>query len=200
MSSPEARNKQFLRISTILCRALFSPVYTLKRYGIENIPEKSGFVLLPKHQRWQDIPLLAFASPKPLYFIAKYELFKNPFIGKTLKTLGGIPLNRSRPLQSRSSIGFLDALLRKEEGVVVFPEGTYYRNRMGPGRIGMVRHILTKGRLPFIPVGIKYDQKGTRTLVKVIFGRPVYGGPSDSAQKILDRVMNEIAELSGLKS
>ena len=200
MSTPEARNNLFLRVTTILCRVLFSPVYILKSYGKENIPKQSGFVLLPKHQRWQDIPLLALASPKPLYFIAKYELFTNPLIGQTLKALGGIPLNRRRPLQSRSSIGAVDRLLRIGEGVVVFPEGTYYRNRMGPGRIGMVRHILTKGKLPFIPVGIKYARNGTRTLVEVNFGAPIYGGPSDSAQNIFDRMMDEIAELSGLKS
>jgi 1-acyl-sn-glycerol-3-phosphate acyltransferase len=200
MSNQEARNNRFLRISTLLCRVLFSPVYTLKSYGTENIPKKSGFVLLPKHQRWQDIPLLVFASPKPLYFVAKYELFTNPFIGQALKALGGIPLNRRRPLQSRSSIWAVDRLLRIGEGIVVFPEGTYYRNRMGPGRIGMVRHILTKGKMPFIPVGIKYKQKGPRTFVEVNFGLPVYGGSSDSAQKILDRMMDEIAELSGLKS
>ncbi|MFC1884440.1 lysophospholipid acyltransferase family protein [Thermodesulfobacteriota bacterium] len=199
MSTPEARNNHFLHISVILCRILFSPLYVLKKEGTENIPKKSGFVLLPKHQRWQDIPLLVLASPKPLYFVAKYELFANPFIGPTLKALGGIPLNRRRPLQSRSSIGAVDRLLSKGEGIVVFPEGTYYRNRMGAGRIGMVRHILTKGRLPFIPVGIKYDQKGPRTLVKVNFGLPLYGGPSDSAQKFLDRMMDEIAGLSGLK-
>jgi 1-acyl-sn-glycerol-3-phosphate acyltransferase len=126
-------------------------------------------------------------------------LFTHFFIGPILKALGGIPLNRRRPLQSRKSIEAVSSFLEKGEGVVVFPEGTYYRNKMGPGRVGMVRYILSKGRLPFIPVGINYDPKGLRTVVKVRFGRPVFGGPSDLPREFLERMMGEIAEMSGLK-
>ena len=182
----------------MLSRILLSPVYGLRTEGVENLPNRGGFVLLPKHQRWQDIPLLALSTPKPLYFVAKHELFTNPLIGSTLKALGGIPLNRSRPLESRGSLEAVVKLLGEGERIVVFPEGTYHRNRMGPGRIGMVRHLLSRGRSPFIPVGINYDQKGVRTRVLVCFGKPVISGPSDSARDFLDRMMVEIAGLSGL--
>jgi 1-acyl-sn-glycerol-3-phosphate acyltransferase len=65
-------------ITRAVGRILLSPFFCLETEGIENLPQKSAFVLLPKHQRWEDIPLVGLATPRPLYYIAKYELFKNP--------------------------------------------------------------------------------------------------------------------------
>ena len=90
--------------------------------------------------------------------------------------------------------------LKRGEGMVVFPEGTYYRNVMGPGQLGMVRLTRSRSRLtlPFIPVGIRYFRKGWRTLVHVQFGEAIYSEPDISTKTLLDRAMKEIARLSGL--
>jgi len=172
--------------------------FCLKRHGIENLPKKSSFILLPKHQRWVDIPLLSLATPRPLYYIAKHELFTNPLSNWFIRSLGGIPLNRERPFESRGSIKAMVEFLKEGEGVVIFPEGTYYRNAMGPGHTGIVRYIISRFSLPFIPVGIKYSGKGLRTLVKVNFGKPIYAHSEKSENIFLDEIMKEIAKLSGL--
>jgi len=179
-------------------RILLSPFFRLKTDGTENLPKDSAFTLLPKHQRWEDIPLLALAAPRPLYYVAKQELFTNPLANWYLRSVGGIPLNRKRPLESRRSIKALIELLKKGEGIVVFPEGTYYKSRMGPGRTGMVRLILSRLKVPFIPVGINYSREGARTLVSIRFGRTVYGDSSAPAGEFLDHVMKEIKQLSGM--
>jgi 1-acyl-sn-glycerol-3-phosphate acyltransferase len=88
--------------------------------------------------------------------------------------------------------------LKKGEGVVVFPEGTYYRDKMGPGHVGIVRLILSHLSLPFIPVGINYLEKGVRTLVRINFGRALYADSAVSAGSFLDNAMREIGVLSGL--
>lgn len=180
-------------------RILLSPFFCLETEGIENLPQKSAFVLLPKHQRWEDIPLVGLATPRPLYYIAKYELFKNPISSGFFKSLGGIPLNRQHPVESRHSIRSVIELLRKGEGVVVFPEGTYYRNRMGLGHKGMVRLILSRLSLPFIPVGVNYSRRGWRTLVRIKFGKASYADSEMAVSAFHDFMMKEIAELSGLK-
>ncbi|UCF73576.1 MAG: 1-acyl-sn-glycerol-3-phosphate acyltransferase [Deltaproteobacteria bacterium] len=179
-------------------RILLLPFFCLETHRVENLPQKSAFILLPKHQRWEDIPLLSLATPRPLYYVAKYELFKNPLSNWSLRSLGGIPLNRQRPLESRRSLQSMIEFLKKGEGVVVFPEGTYYRNKMGTGHVGIVRLILSHVSLPFIPVGINYSRKGARTLVRINFGKAFYADPAASARLFLDNVMKEIAVLSGL--
>ena len=186
-------------ITKTLGRVLLNPFFHLKTGGVKNLPQESAFILLPKHQRWEDIPLLGLATPRPLYYVAKSELFNNALSSWFLRSLGGIPLNRQRPLESRQSLKSLIAFLTEGEGAVVFPEGTYYRNKMGPGHLGIVRLILSRLPLPFIPVGIRYSRKRLRTLVEINFGKPFYAKPETPASKLLEHMMKEIAELSGLR-
>ena len=178
---------------------MFLPFFALEVSGREGLPDRSAFVLFPKHQRWEDIPLLGLAATRPLYYIAKYELFKNPFSRWYLTSLGGMPLNRRRPLESRASLRGMFHLLSAGEGVVVFPEGTYYRGRMGQGRIGLVRLILSRVSLPFIPVGITYAPRKGRIPVRIRFGEPLYAGPDTAPKEFLQRMMRQIALLSGIQ-
>ncbi|MDY6973707.1 MAG: lysophospholipid acyltransferase family protein [Thermodesulfobacteriota bacterium] len=190
--------KSMLRAARMLGNILLAPFFHLETSGIEHLPRKSAFVLLPKHQRWEDIPILSLATPRPIYYIAKYELFKNPLSRWFFTSLGGIPLNRERPLESRGSLKTMVGLLREGEGVVVFPEGTYYKNKMGAGHVGVIRLILSHLSLPFIPVGINYSGNvGRRIRVRVRFDIPFRADPATSPGMLLDRVMREIARLSG---
>ncbi len=195
---PPGRNKGFLRVFKFLVRILLLPFFHLETDGLHNLPQDSAFILLPKHQRWEDIPLLGLATPRPLYYIAKYELFKNAFSNRFFSAMGGIPLNRQRPIESRRFLQATIQLLEKGEGVVIFPEGTYYRNKMGPGQTGMVRFVLSRLKLPFIPVGIKYAANGWRTHVRINFGKAFHTDPSLAADAFVSRMMKEIAALSGL--
>jgi len=177
---------------------LLSPFFRLETEGTENLPQESAFILLPKHQRWVDIPLLSLATPRSLYYVAKHDLFKNPLSNWFMRSLGGIPLNRQRPLESRQSLKAMIEFLKKGEGLVVFPEGTYYRNTIGSAHTGIVRFLLSRFSFSFIPVGMNYSGKGVRTLVRINFGKAIYSDPSVPVSSFLDNVMKEIAGLSGL--
>jgi 1-acyl-sn-glycerol-3-phosphate acyltransferase len=194
------RRRWFSWIMRNVARILLFPFFCLKTSGKENLPRKSAFVLLPKHQRWEDIPLLGLGSPRPLYYLAKNELFKNPLSNWFFRGLGGIPLNRERPLESREFLRAMIEILKRGEGFVVFPEGTYYRGRVGAARVGVIRLILSHLDLPFIPVGINYLRKGWRVVVTINFGKPVYADSRASASEFLDLVMADIAKLSGLRT
>ena len=197
---PPGRREGFFRVFRFLTRLLFWPFFRLEAHGLQNLPEDSAFVLLVKHQRWEDIPLLSLATPRPLYYIAKYELFKNTLSNWFISALGGIPLNRQRPLESRRFLQAAIAFLQKGEGIVIFPEGTYYRDKMGPGQIGMVKFVLSRLELPLIPVGITYTAGGRRTGVCINFGKVYPAGPALAAKAVVDRMMVEIANLSGLST
>ncbi len=191
------RKEGFTQVLKFLARCLFFPFLRLDVGGVQNLPRDSAFILLVKHQRWEDIPLLSIATPRPLYYIAKYELFQNPLGNWFFNALGGIPLNRQRPLESRRFLKAAIAFLKAGEGIVIFPEGTYYRDKMGPGQIGMIKFVLSRLKLPFIPVGINYRANGRRTRVRINFGHAYDAGPTLAADKLLNRMMAEIAELSG---
>lgn len=191
------RSSLILRITRASARIFLSQIFKIETRGQDNLPTQNGFILLPKHRRWEDIPLLSLAAPRPLYYMAKHELFLNPVSRWFVSSLGGIPLNRSRPLESRQSLKAMLVLLKKGEGIVIFPEGTYYRSRMGLGRVGLIRLILSRSTSHFIPVGINYTPRRTRTVVQINFGRPLCGSSMNNAENFLSQMMKEIARLSG---
>lgn len=172
------------------------PFFDLQAEGSERLRQKRRFVLLPKHQRWEDIPLLSLASPRPLYYVAKKELFEHGPAAWFLRSLGGIPLDRRRPLKSRSSLREIIDHLKGGEGVVVFPEGTYHPNRIGPAHAGLVRYVRSQIRVPFIPVGISYGEGRLRRKVSVRFGNSFYGEGFQSVGEFLEYIMGAVADLS----
>ncbi len=199
LERPE-RKKWVCEVTKFLIRLTFFPFFRLETRGNEHLPRNKAFLLLPKHQCWQDIPLMAIATPEPLYYVAKHELFENRVISRLLKSQGGVPLNREKPLKSRNSIRAIIHFLNQGEGVVVFPEGTYYRGRMGPGKGGILKLIISRLALPLIPVGIRYRREGIWTHVTVSFGQPIYHKNQTSTDETFELLMEAIGELSGLKT
>jgi 1-acyl-sn-glycerol-3-phosphate acyltransferase len=183
----------------LIGRVVLLPFFRIHSIGLENLPKNESFLLLVKHQRWEDIPLLGIVLPKPLYYIAKYELFINRVSAWFLSCLGGIPLNRAKPMESRDSIVAIMNCLKKGEGVVIFPEGTYYRGTMGRGKTGLLRMIQSKITIPVVPVGICYNRKRIRTYVEINIGKPIYEDPGVLIDQFPELVMKEIARLSGLQ-
>ena len=192
------RNRLAVNIVKFASRTILSHFFKIDVRGIDNIPEKESFVLLPKHQRWEDIPLIAISIERPLYFIAKQELFDN-FLSKSfIAMLGGLPLDRNRPNRSRCTFAKVFKKLEQKEVLVVFPEGTYYKNHMGPGHTGFIRMVYSNVNTSYIPAGISYYNEGRRKKVRLTFGEPVNGKQFKNADELSSFVMSEIAKLSGL--
>jgi hypothetical protein len=57
--------------------------------------------------------------------------------------------------------------------------------------------IRSRMAVPLIPVGIRYAGEG-RKQVRIRFGRPLSEDPPMNADSLLDRIMTEVARLSGL--
>lgn len=192
------RNGLAVRIVKLASRAFLSPFFKINVRGIDNIPVKGSFVLLPKHQRWEDIPLIAISIERPLYYVAKQELFDNFLSKRLIEMLGGLPMNRSQPARSRYTLASVIKKLGEGEGLVIFPEGTYYRNRMGPGQSGLIRMIHTNIRTLFLPAGIKYRNDNRKKSVCITFGKPFDSNVFNTSKELLAYAMSEISRLSGI--
>ena len=57
-------------------------------YGVERVPLEGGGVVAANHFSGIDHPLIGSFSPRPLYFLAKAELFEIPVLGSLLSWLG----------------------------------------------------------------------------------------------------------------
>jgi 1-acyl-sn-glycerol-3-phosphate acyltransferase len=188
------------RMARMSARVGLAPFFRIDVLGRERIPCSGPFILLPKHQRWQDIPVLGLVLRRPAYYVAKVELFRHPLISSVLVALGGIPLNRQRPMESRASLRRIRQLIKAGETVVLFPEGTYFPDVLGPGHVGMLRYICQLGPVPLVPAGIRYLSGGGRICVRVHFGSPIYPQRCEPLPWLLQRLMAAIGSLSGMPS
>jgi len=92
--------------------------------GMEHLDPEKNYVFMGNHQSYVDIFLLLNIIDKRFLFMAKEELFKIPFFGFAIKSIGLIPINRG---ESRDALKSLFAAAKKiQEGysVLLFPEGT----------------------------------------------------------------------------
>ncbi|UCD70927.1 MAG: 1-acyl-sn-glycerol-3-phosphate acyltransferase [Syntrophobacterales bacterium] len=189
---------------------IFRLCYHLRVQGLENIPHNGPAIILPKHQYWTDIPIVSLALGPQLNYVAKSELFRIPCVKTFLSLLGGIPVDRVRTTKTMNSFRYILQLLRAKEYVVIFPEGTYYRGKVGKGKSRLIQMILRwqghggangadimENHIPFVPIGIHYGSRGLRKIVSVNIGRPIFAEGKD-APMITDQIIESIALLSGL--
>jgi 1-acyl-sn-glycerol-3-phosphate acyltransferase len=191
------------RLGRWLTRQTIGRYFTLQVEGLEHLPARGPAIICPKHQRWEDIPVIGTALPPPLSYIAKVELFRQPLVRELLGAWGGVPVDRQNPRATLSSFKRLLPLLAQGASLVVFPEGTYYVGQVGPGKYRLIQLLLKLqgqdglGFLPFVPVGLAYEPRAWGYTVHVRLGPPlVVPGPRQAAA-LTEALMARIARLSG---
>ena len=132
-----------------ICRLLAIVFFGLRAFGRGNIPE-GGAVLASNHQSYFDPALISITLNRPVYFLARKELFEsNRFFGWFISNLHAIPLER----RTFDSTGLRRAIEVLQNGglLIVFPEGT----RSSNGEIGEIRKGVSllgeKANVPLVP-------------------------------------------------
>lgn len=178
--------------------------------GLERVPAAGPLLVVANHLHNADPVLLALAFPRPLYFMAKRELFANPILAALLRFAGAFPVDRGKP--DRAAFRHAEALLARGEAVAMFPEGTRSTTgRLGTGHPGAGLLALRSG-VPVLPVGIIGTERlpgsggargrrgrGPRGVI-IRFGAPVAGGivhrvGGGAAASVTEGMMRAIAEL-----
>lgn len=185
-------------------RIVFSIAYQIETERKTKLPDQGPVIILPKHQYWTDIPIISLAFEPLLYFVAKQELFKYPLIRNYLSFLGGLPVDRKQSIRSLDSFKALVSLLKAGEKIVIFPEGTYFRNEVGSGKSRLLQMILRFQAelgypIPFVPVGIRYGERSRwRRRVEVCIGSPLFAEGESDAIPLTHQAMEEISRLCRL--
>jgi len=187
-----------------ITQIVFSFFYRIETEWKMTLPDRGPMIILPKHQYWTDIPIISLAFKPLLYFVAKKELFKFPLVRNYLFLLGGLPVDRKQSIRTLDSFRTLVSLLRAGEKIVIFPEGTYFRDEVGSGKSRLLQMILRFQSelgylIPFIPVGIRYGERsGWRRRVEVCIGSPLFAERDSDAVPLTHRAMEEISHLCRL--
>ena len=122
--------------------------------GLENIVPGETYVFAANHMSALDILVLLGFLPVQFRWIAKEELFRIPFFGRSMRAIGYIPVNRDNPRDGLRSLKEAARRIRAGASVIIFPEGT----RSEDGRIGEFKRggftlAVLAGR-PIVPISI----------------------------------------------
>jgi 1-acyl-sn-glycerol-3-phosphate acyltransferase len=188
----------FRRIMVPVARGLFSGVAKWQATGMEGFPAKGPVVLAANHLTNMDVFFLQFSLPRPIYFMGKEELFRNPLMDWMLRQLGGFPVQRGA--HDEWAIRYAEGVLERGQVLGIFPEGTRNRGQgLRPAKTGMARLAQT-ANCPILPVAIHgtqylFKHLPRRTPIRVTFGEPVTSQPGETVINLTERVMFALAEL-----
>jgi 1-acyl-sn-glycerol-3-phosphate acyltransferase len=127
--------------------------FDYRMHKVNRVPQHGGLVIACNHQSYFDPVIAGIGFRKPIHFMARDTLFKNPIFGFIIRSLNAFPVKRGR-----SDVEALEEAHRRLKGggrVLVFPEGTRsVTGELGRIRKGIIR-IANRADVPILPVMIE---------------------------------------------
>jgi 1-acyl-sn-glycerol-3-phosphate acyltransferase len=207
----------FYLIARFVLRPLFFVLFRPHITGRENVPLTGPVILASNHLSFIDSIAIPLVAPRRVAYLAKAEYFTGSGIGgwlsRTLFTaVGAMPVERQT---HRAAQGALDtALGALNQGIAfgLYPEGTRSKDgKLARGKTGVAWLALTAD-CPVVPVAVAGTDKaqpiGARWprphRISIAFGEPLtfaeqrgQAGRNQARRVVTDRIMDEIARLSG---
>lgn len=195
--------KPFYWFARSLFKVYYKLFHGLKEYGLTHIPEGPG-ILAANHTSYFDPPLISASFPDEATFLAKDDLFVNPFFRFLIQHLNAYPV-ADDGTKNLNSFKMVMKFLEEGKKVMIFPEGLRSPDgTIQPLKTG-VAMIALRARCPVIPVYIhgtfqawpkaqKYPKLGVK--LACIFGSAIY--PQDfehldkkQAQEEMTKVLSD---------
>jgi 1-acyl-sn-glycerol-3-phosphate acyltransferase len=162
-------------------RAILVPFFLLyfrlERIGREHLPSRGPLLLAANHRSFLDPFVIGTLVRRPVYYMAKRELFEHRWQAWLLNGLGAFPVDRGAG--DAHAMDTARAILARGDCVVIFPEGTRVRpGPLGDPRRGIGRLALETGApvAPVATIGTEDVRRGWRIRprkVRLRVGRPL---------------------------
>ena len=145
-------NKPLYWALRLITQPLLFVYFRVSRTGAGFIPCEGGAIIAANHRSFLDPFVIAMLSRRPMYYVAKKELFTRPRRAWLMNALGAFPIDRGN--SDQDAVDTARLLLERGELVLIFPEGTRVRpGPLGPPKRGIGRLALETG-VPVVPVAI----------------------------------------------
>ena len=179
---PEKYEEQEMwsHIHYIMTRAVKGGNIDLKVTGLENLPEKDGFMLYGNHQGMFDVVAIAATWERPLAAVLKKELGEVPLLKQIRLCTNSFTMDREDVRQSLEVIQNVTREVQAGRNYLIFPEGTRSKkgNEMGEFHGGSFR-CAVKAKCPIVPIALidsfkVLDQKGSAPVkVQLHYLKPI---------------------------
>ncbi|MDO5306612.1 MAG: lysophospholipid acyltransferase family protein [bacterium] len=184
-------------VANIFYMIRFKLVYRLEVHGKENIPKDNKYIVAANHLSTLDPPLVCAVMKRGVAYMAKKELFENPFMNWWLNWLGAFAVDREHLNVSTIKTALT---IKKTEWVLgIFPQGT----RQEPGKISNI----TKGfaslakttKCGILPIGIVGTDKARRLPFsgKIVVNIGEVIPYSENVEEMVDKWIQAVQKLTG---
>jgi glycerol-3-phosphate dehydrogenase (NAD(P)+) len=146
-----------------LLQPFFHAYFRMERIGARHVPRTGPVILASNHRSFLDPFIIGMLTRRPVYYVAKEELFRRSWQAWLLSSLGAFPVRRG--VGDRDAIATAREILRRGDCVVIFPEGTRVRpGPLGRPRRGVGRLALETGArvVPVAIIGTEDIRRGLR--------------------------------------
>jgi 1-acyl-sn-glycerol-3-phosphate acyltransferase len=201
-ADPREKKKYYLeatplrRVLTPVIKAIFSLIADCQVSGVERFPKSGPVVLAANHLTNFDVFPMQFALPRPIFYMGKEELFRNPIQDWLLRQLGGFPVYRGA--SDDWALRHARKVLEHGQVLGIFPEGKRSQGKgLHPAKSGAARFAI-EAQCPLVPLAIYgpeflFRNFPRRTKVSLTIGFPIYPKPDESPLALTDRLMFALA-------
>lgn len=171
--------------------------YWINRTKVSFVGKKpelgKNYIFVSNHRSLKDPPLLGLATMQPVAFVAKKELFKNPFLAAFMYATSTISVDREAA-ESKTFKEAKKALSSKALACAwnlgIFIEGTRSMDaaKLGKPNKGPI-FIARLARVPIVPIGITYkSSKEIEVRVGEAYEIDYKGDLEDQAWECLEKI------------
>jgi glycerol-3-phosphate dehydrogenase (NAD(P)+) len=188
-------NPVLYRVLRTLLLPSFLVYFRMQRIGREHLPRSGPLLLASNHRSFLDPFVIGLMVRRPVYYMAKRELFEKRWQAWVLNALGAFPVDRGAG--DRDAMETARAILERGDCVVVFPEGTRVRRGpLGDPRRGVGRLALETGAAvaPIAVIGTEEVRRGLRIRprkVRIRAGRPLLFPTTRRSSPVLASAVTE---------
>ena len=136
---------------------LIHTFYKVEKKGLRNIPDEGPCVLVCNHVSFVDALVIGGCIQRPVRFVMDHRIFKVPVLNFVFRTAGTIPIASAKedPVMLEKAYERIDAYLKDDEVVCIFPEGRITDNGdLYPFKKGITR-IIERTPVPVIPIALR---------------------------------------------
>ena len=191
-------NTPIRQMITTACRIGLLLMAKIEVRDVEYLPVSGPVILAANHLTEYDVFPIQLVLPRLIFFMAKAELFTNPFSDFVMRRLGGFPVNRGQ--NDEWAARYALHVLENRQVLGIFPEGKRSRGQgLRTAKTGAARFAI-QARVPIIPLGVEgtdemFKRFPRRTPVHVRVGSPIYPEPDEPPIELTDRMMFAMADL-----
>lgn len=127
-----------------------------KAYGIENLPENTGYIMYPNHQGKYDALGIVHTHKEPCSIVMDEAKSNTILVREFIDLLGGKRLDKKDPRQALGIINEVAEEVKNGKRFILFPEGGYEFNNhnvLSDFKPGCFK-IALKSKAPIVPVAL----------------------------------------------